>query len=132
MTVQDDKGAGQEAEGKPDKPAENDTDRADGSLPEMPEIDENARNAASEMMESYKDKATIVLPGSGGAVSGTAVNEWLDDDGNPKYEVAEGADSAKADEAKNDEKKQEQIEKDKALNEKLKEAATQENKGEKD
>jgi hypothetical protein len=26
-----------------------------------------------------------VLPGSGGTVTGTAVNDWLDDDGNPIY-----------------------------------------------
>lgn len=131
MTVQDDKAAGQEGESKPDQPTQNDTGRADGSLPEMPEIDENAKNAAAEMMESYKDKPTIVLPGSGGAVSGTAVNDWLDDDGNPKYEVADGADSGDAEKARNDEAKQEQIEKDKALNKELAEAAAQENKGEK-
>ena len=27
----------------------------------------------------------MIMPGSGGTVAGTAVNEWLDDDGNPKY-----------------------------------------------
>ena len=25
------------------------------------------------------------MPGTDGAVAGTAVNEWLDDDGNPKF-----------------------------------------------
>ncbi|MGO9043769.1 MAG: hypothetical protein ACLQIK_19665 [Mycobacterium sp.] len=133
MTVQDDKVAGQEGgqEGG-GKSNENDAGRSDGSLAEMPEVGENAKNAAAEMMEAYKDKPTIVLPGSGGAVSGTAVNEWLDDEGNPRYQVPDEADAAKAEEAKNDEKKQEQIEQDKALDEKLKEAAGEENKGEKD
>ncbi len=42
------------------------------------------------MREAYKDKPTIVLPGTGGSVSGTAVNDWLDDDGNPKHEEPEG------------------------------------------
>ncbi|MCV6971410.1 hypothetical protein [Mycobacterium bohemicum] len=98
----------------------------------MPEVDENAKNAASEMMGAYEEKPTIVLPGSGGTVSGTAVNDWLDDEGNPKYEVPDGADSSEADQARNDEKKKEQIEKDKELNKKLAEAASSENKGEKD
>ena len=129
MTVQDDKAAGQEGDGKPN---EGNSDRADGSLAELPEVDDNAKGAASEMMEAYNDKPTIVLPGSGGAVSGTAVNEWLDDEGNPKYEVPDGADASDAEEAKNDEKRQEQVKKDRELNEKLSAAAAEENKGEKD
>lgn len=95
------------------------------------------------MMEAYKEKPTIVLPGTGGSVSGTAVNEWLDEDGNPKHEEPEGGGSsensqakseakAEGDEGRDEQALQDQIEKDKALNEKLKEAATAENKGEKD
>lgn len=102
---------------------------------EKPEPDEDDKKAAAEMMEAYKDKATIVLPGSAGMVSGTAVNEWLDDEGNPEFEVPDDADSdqkAKSEEFQNDEEKKQQIEKDKELNEKLKEAASAENKGEKD
>nr|WP_232066745.1 hypothetical protein [Mycobacterium parmense] len=86
------------------------------------------------MMTAYEDKPTIVLPGSGGMVSGTAVNDWLDEDGNPKYEVPDGADSemkSQAEEAKNDEKIKDQIEKDKALNRELAKAAGEDNKGEK-
>lgn len=97
------------------------------------------------MMEAYKDKPTIVLPGTGGSVSGTAVNEWLDDEGNPKHEAPEGADaqsksddeSKSGDESKSDDDERheqalkDQIEKDKALNEVLREAAKAENKGEK-
>ncbi|AHC24080.1 MULTISPECIES: hypothetical protein [Mycobacteriaceae] len=30
-------------------------------------------------------RPTAVLPGSKGTVTGTAVNDWLDDDGNPIY-----------------------------------------------
>jgi len=26
-----------------------------------------------------------VLPGTDGTISGVAINEWLDDDGNPKF-----------------------------------------------
>lgn len=87
------------------------------------------------MMEAYKDKPTIVLPGTGGSVSGTAVNEWLDEDGNPKHETPEGSDAGdtqdKGDGQRDEKDLKEQIEKDKALNERLREAAQEENKGEK-
>ncbi len=44
------------------------------------------------MMTAYEDdRPTLVLPGSGGMVSGTAVNEWLDEDGNPKSGEADEA-----------------------------------------
>lgn len=117
MSVQDDKEADQED---------------DQRLTEKPEPDEDDKKEAAKMMEAYVDKPTIVLPGTGGSVSGTAVNEWLDEDGNPKHEVAEGTDAqANADEGREEKDLQEQIDKDKALNEKLREAATAENKGEK-
>ncbi len=119
MSVQDDKGA----------------DRDDGQrLTEKPEPDEDDKKKAAEMMEAYADKPTIVLPGTGGSVSGTAVNEWLDEDGNPKHEVAEGAgsdDRAAGDQPRDEKDLQDQIDKDKALNEVLRQAATAENKGEK-
>ena len=28
---------------------------------------------------------TVAMPGSDGTVAGTAISEWLDDEGNPKY-----------------------------------------------
>lgn len=117
MSVQDDKSSGQDDEQR---------------LTEKPEPDEDDKEEAARMMEAYKDKPTIVLPGTGGSVSGTAVNEWLDEDGNPKHEVAEGTDSqAEDDDGREQKDLQDQIEKDKALNEVLREAATAENKGEK-
>ncbi|OBH52778.1 hypothetical protein A5686_10070 [Mycobacterium sp. E2479] len=106
-------------------------------MTEKPEPDEGDKEEAAKMMEAYKDKPTIVLPGTGGSVSGTAVNDWLDDDGNPKHETPEGSDARgldaqdKGDDERDEKALQEQIEKDKALNEKLKEAAQEENKGEK-
>lgn len=127
MSVQDDKSADQDTDRKS---ANEDTDQ---KLTEKPEPDEDDKKKAAEMMEAYKEKPTIVLPGTGGSVSGTAVNDWLDDDGNPKHEVPEGADSKaeKSDDERDEQALKEQIEKDKALNEKLKEAAAAENKGEK-
>jgi hypothetical protein len=121
MSVQDDKTAGQE-----DKTAggEDDKARADGDqqLTEKPEPDDDAKEKAAEMMTAYEEKPTLVLPGSGGSVSGTAIGAWLDDDGNPKN--SEDAD-------RDDEDKQDQVKKDKALNDKLRELAAEENKGEK-
>jgi hypothetical protein len=118
MSVQDDKSSGQDDEQR---------------LTEKPEPDEDDKKKAAEMMGAYEDKATIVLPGTGGSVSGTAVNDWLDEDGSPKHEVPEGADAqAKDDDGREEKDLKEQIDKDKALNETLREAATAENKGEKD
>ena len=114
MSVQDDKDAGQE-EGQ--------------QLTEKPEPDEDNKKQAAEMMTAYQDRPTLVLPGTGGMVSGTAVNDWMDEDGNPK-EVGEkqpGSD----DQGEDALGKKEQIEKDKAWNEELRKAAKQDNKGEK-
>jgi hypothetical protein len=76
--------------------------------------------AGQEMMEAYRDRPTLVLPGTGGMVSGTAVNDWLDDDGNPKGAGDQGEDV---------DANKEQIEKDKAWNEELRKVA-QEHRGE--
>ncbi len=119
MSVQDDKEAGQEEDQK---------------LTEKPEPNEEHKEQAAEMMKAYKDEPTVVLPGSGGMVSGTAVNDWLDEDGNPQHNVPDEGGSneqAKADEGNDDEARKEQIEKDKALNEELRKASAAENKGEK-
>lgn len=43
--------------------------------------------ASPEQIGAYEDnRPTSVLPGSDGTVSGTAVTDWLDDDGNPKFD----------------------------------------------
>ena len=103
---------------------------------EKPEPDEKDKEKAAEMMKAYVDKPTLVLPGSGGAISGTAVGNWLDDDGNPKYANDEDAPAAKA-KADGDDKDdgetddhdfEEQAEKDKEFNEAVIKAA-KENEG---
>jgi hypothetical protein len=63
---------------------------------EKPEPDEKAKEKAADMMTAYEDRPTLVLPGTGGAVSGTAVNDWLDDDGNPTAADDKDAPAAKA------------------------------------
>lgn len=53
---------------------------------EFPPITEEHKKRAKKMMEAYDDqRPTTTLPGSGGTVSGTAVNDWVDDEGKPIY-----------------------------------------------
>ena len=105
---------------------------------EKPEPDEEHKKKAADMMTAYEDRPTVVLPGSGGMITGTAVNEWLDEDGNPKFGEPESDDKAESTDKAGSEGKdadsrdfKEQVEKDKALNVELRKAAGAENKGEK-
>lgn len=50
-----------------------------------PEPGEHAKAKAKEMAKAYEERPTAVLPGSNRTVTGTAVNDWLDDEGNPIY-----------------------------------------------
>ena len=53
---------------------------------EKPEVTDEHKEKAKEMRKDYEeDRPTISMPGTDGAVSGTAVNDWVDDDGNPKF-----------------------------------------------
>ena len=118
------------------KPADQSRDSAEQTPREKPEPDEKAKEKAAEMMTAYQDKPTLVLPGTGGAVSGTAVSEWLDEDGNPKYADDEDAPAAKADKGdKGDDDEsssEEQIEKDKSFNEAVLKAAKERAEGAED
>lgn len=49
------------------------------------EPNDEAKAKAKEMAKAYDERPTAVLPGSNGTITGTAVNDWLDDDGNPIY-----------------------------------------------
>ena len=51
---------------------------------EKPEPGDDAKAKAKEMAKAYDERPTAVLPGSDGSVTGTAVNDWLDD-GKPIY-----------------------------------------------
>ncbi|MCV7374383.1 hypothetical protein H5P33_16855 [Mycolicibacterium arabiense] len=72
--------------------SEQDADGQEKQLTEKPEVTDEHREAAKEMARSQDDtRETRVMPGTSNTVTGTAVADWLDDDGNPKYgEVAEG------------------------------------------
>ncbi|BBY44389.1 hypothetical protein MCEL_26840 [Mycolicibacterium celeriflavum] len=53
---------------------------------EKPDVTDEHRDKAKEMHKAYEeDRPTTKMPGSGGAVAGTAVNDWIDDEGNPKF-----------------------------------------------
>jgi hypothetical protein len=53
---------------------------------EMPEVTDEHKAQANEVYEkSVEDRETIKMPGTDGAVAGTAVNDWVDDNGNPKF-----------------------------------------------
>jgi hypothetical protein len=53
---------------------------------EKPEVTDEHREKAKEMRKDYEEtRPTIAMPGSGGAVAGTAVNDWVDEDGKPKF-----------------------------------------------
>ncbi|HEX5144055.1 MAG TPA: hypothetical protein VFW21_09310 [Mycobacterium sp.] len=49
------------------------------------EITDSAKEKAADMAKAYDERPTAVLPGSHNTVTGTAINDWLDDDGNPKW-----------------------------------------------
>jgi hypothetical protein len=71
----------------------------DREMTEKPEVTEEHENIAKDMMKEYdENRPTVTLPGSDGTVAGTAVADWLDDDGNPKYsDESKGDDAAKGD-----------------------------------
>jgi hypothetical protein len=65
-------------------------------LTEKPEVTDEHRAKAKQMKEAYEeDRPTVTMPGTGNAVAGTAVNEWLDDEGNPKFSDTSGSEPAK-------------------------------------
>jgi hypothetical protein len=53
---------------------------------ETPELSDEGKEQVERMKEAYiEDRPTAVLPGTDRTITGTAVNEWLDDEGNPKF-----------------------------------------------
>lgn len=103
MSTHEDESAGQDASKTDDGAVSTaEADKYDenssgvGGITEKPEPDEGAKEKAKEMMAAYEDKPTLVMPGSGKTITGTAVNEWLDDEGNPRYAEDEDSPAAKA------------------------------------
>lgn len=53
------------------------------------EVTEEAKDKAKEMAKAYDDRETAVLPSSDNTMTGAAVSEWLDEDGNSKFATGE-------------------------------------------
>ena len=67
---------------------------------EKPEVTDEHKEKAKEMAkDNNDDRPTISMPGTDGAVSGTAVNDWVDDDGNPKFSEESGKKDDKKEES---------------------------------
>jgi hypothetical protein len=50
------------------------------------ELSDEGKEQVRAMQAAYDDdRQTAVLPGTDGTITGVAVNEWLDEDGNPKF-----------------------------------------------
>ena len=53
---------------------------------ETPELSEEGKQEVQRMQDAYDDeRETVALPGTDNTITGVAINEWLDDDGNPKF-----------------------------------------------
>jgi hypothetical protein len=51
-----------------------------------PELSDEGREKVQRMQDAYDDeRPTVALPGTDNTITGVAINEWLDDDGNPKF-----------------------------------------------
>ena len=90
-----------------------DVERYDsGQIAEKPEPTDEQKQNAEEMRKSYvEDRPTTVLPGSGSTVTGTAINDWIDDEGNPVHGDV-------------DENRQEAAERDREVNERAQQQAS--------
>ena len=67
---------------------------------ETPELSDEGKEEVQRMQHAYDDeRETVALPGTDNTITGVAINEWLDDDGNPKF----GKDEEQKDEAQKDE-----------------------------
>ena len=50
------------------------------------ELSEEGKQEVQRMQDAYDDeRPTVALPGTDNTITGVAINEWLDDDGNPKF-----------------------------------------------
>lgn len=73
------------ADDKDQNTSEN-TANEENTSSETPELSEEGKEKVRQMQQAYDDdRPTAVLPGTGGTITGTAINEWLDDEGNPKF-----------------------------------------------
>lgn len=65
-------------------------DDPDAKMTGKPEVTDEHREVAKEMREEYdkkyeQERPPTVMPGTGATVAGTAVNDWLDGNGEPQF-----------------------------------------------
>jgi hypothetical protein len=61
-------------------------ERSEEGKEETPELSEEGKAEVQRMRDTYDDdRETVALPGTDNTITGVAINEWLDDDGNPKF-----------------------------------------------
>ena len=69
-----------------DQTTKEDTGDQQETSSETPELSEEGKEKVRKMQEAYDDsRPTSVMPGTDKTITGVAVSEWLDDEGNPKF-----------------------------------------------
>jgi hypothetical protein len=69
-----------------DQTSNENTGNEEKTSSETPELSEEGKEKVRQMLQTYDDdRPTAVLPGTDGTITGVAINEWLDDEGNPKF-----------------------------------------------
>ncbi len=68
-----------------DETSSKDTGGQQKTSSEVPELSEEGKENVHRMAKAYEERETAVLPGTDNTITGTAINEWLDDEGNPKF-----------------------------------------------
>lgn len=54
--------------------------------PTADDLSDEGKEKVEQMTRAYDDsRETAILPGTDNTITGVAINEWLDDDGNPKF-----------------------------------------------
>jgi hypothetical protein len=83
-TEEKDQTSGDEQHAADDENRESSGDKQDAS--DTHELSDEGKEKVEQMRQAYDDdRPTAVLPGTDGTITGVAINEWLDDDGNPKF-----------------------------------------------
>jgi len=83
-------------------------ERTEEDKKDTPELSEEGKEKVERMQAAYDDdRETVALPGTDNTITGVAINEWLDDDGNPKFgkDEQQKKDQEHKDETKDDEQK---------------------------
>ena len=79
----------------------------DQKAPSADDLSDEGKEKVEQMRAAYDDdRPTAVLPGTDNTITGVAVNEWLDDDGNPKFGQDEKPDEKQQDDKAQDDKAQ--------------------------